>query len=262
MSMPESPASEPLLSVEKGVATLTLNRPAHRNRLEGRDLQALLRHFTRIDADASIRVVTLSANTQGQPKPVFCAGYHLGSFDSGTDDPGLFERVADALANLRPVTVCALNGSVYGGATDLMLACDLCVALAGIEFRMPAAALGLHYYPSGLRRYVARLGLSGAKRAFLTARAISAESLLRMGCLEQLADADEFDDAVARLVEEVAGLAPLAAQSTKRSLNEIALGSAIPEVLREREAAAARSRDFEEGRLAFKERRKPRFLGA
>jgi enoyl-CoA hydratase/carnithine racemase len=45
--------------------------------------------------------------------------------------------------------VCALNGSVYGGATDLMLACDLSVGLPGVEFRMPATALGLHYYPGG-----------------------------------------------------------------------------------------------------------------
>lgn len=170
MASTELPPSEPLLSVQGSVATITLNRPAHRNRLERADLHALLRHFAHIDADPSIRVLKLSANTQGQPRPVFCAGFHIGSFDSDTEDQGLFERVADALAMLRPVTVCALNGSVYGGATDLMLACDLCVALAGIEFRMPAAALGLHYYPSGLQRYVARLGLSGAKRAFLSAR--------------------------------------------------------------------------------------------
>lgn len=99
----------------------------------------------------------------------------------------------------RPVTVCALNGSVYGGATDLMLACDLCVALAGIEFRTPATAPGLHYYPSGLQCYVARLGAWGAKRAFLTARPFTAERLPRMGCLEEVADAPDFNGAVARL---------------------------------------------------------------
>ncbi len=56
--------------------------------------------------------------------------------------------MADALAALRPITVCALNGSVYGGATDLVLACDLGIGLTGIEFRMPATALGLHYSPA------------------------------------------------------------------------------------------------------------------
>jgi len=258
---PTSP-SEPLLTVDGTVATLTINRPAHRNRLESADLRALLHHFARIEGDARIRVLKLTANTQGQPRPVFCAGYHIGSFDSEANDPGLFERVADALAALRPVTVCALNGSVYGGATDLMLACDLCVGLSGIEFRMPATALGLHYYPGGLLRYVARMGVSGAKRAFLSARPFSAEMLLRMGCLEEVVDAPLFDEAVSRLIEEIAGLAPLAVQSTKRSLNEIAAGRADLEALRAREAMTSRSRDFAEGRRAFQEKRKPDFSGS
>jgi enoyl-CoA hydratase/carnithine racemase len=260
-SLESMSSSEPLLSLDGGVATITLNRPAHRNRLEDGDLRALLRHFERIDADMSVRVMKLTANTQGQPRPVFCAGYHIGSFDSEADDPGMFERVADALAALRPVTVCALNGSVYGGATDLMLACDLCVGLSGIEFRMPATALGLHYYPGGLQRYVARLGVAGAKRAFLTARPFTAETLLRMGCLEELVEPPAFDDAVARLIEEITNLAPLAVQSTKRSLNEIAMRREDVELLRAREAMTARSRDFAEGREAFKERRKPKFNG-
>jgi enoyl-CoA hydratase/carnithine racemase len=137
--------STPLMVVDDaGVATISLNRPAHRNRLEDEDLRTLLRHFDRIDAQPQVRVLKLTANTQGQPKPVFCAGYHIGSFSAQDGDPRLFERVADALAALRPITVCALNGSVYGGATDLVLACDLGVGLAGIEFRMPATAIGLH----------------------------------------------------------------------------------------------------------------------
>lgn len=253
--------SAPVLSVEQGVATLTLNRPTHRNRLEAGDLRCLLGQFEQVNADAGIRVVKLTANTQGQPRPVFCAGYHIGNFNEQGNDPQLFERVANALAALRPITVCALNGSVYGGATDLMLACDLIVALAGTEFRMPATALGLHYYPGGLQRYVARLGLTGAKRAFLTARPIGAERLWQMGCLEALVDAEGFDATVRQLVEEIAELAPMAVQATKRSLNEIAGGLVDIEAMRAREVATAASQDFAEGRLSFLEKRKPRFIG-
>ena len=193
---------------------------------------------------------------------MFCAGYHIGSFSAPDNDPQLFERVADALAALRPITVCALNGSVYGGATDLVLACDLCIALTDIEFRMPATALGLHYYPGGLQRYVARLGVSGAKRAFLTARTFSADALLRLGCLEELTAPQDFEAVVSRLTDEVSSLAPLAVQATKQSLNEIALGRVDMEALRAREALTATSRDFAEGRAAFQEKRKPRFTGS
>jgi enoyl-CoA hydratase/carnithine racemase len=260
MSISTSP-STPLFSVTDGVATITLNRPAHRNRLEDADLQALQGLCAQIDADPNIRVVVLTANTSGQPRPVFCAGYHIGSFDGAATDAPAFEVVADALATLRPVTICALNGSVYGGATDLVLACDLRVALDGIEFRMPAAALGLHYYPSGLQRYVARLGVSATKRAFLTARPFTAQMLWNTGCLESLASADDFAATLADLVRDVSALAPLALRLTKQSINEIASGTPDWLAMRQREAITTASADFAEGRRAFSERRKPVFNG-
>lgn len=260
--MPASAPTTPLLAITHGVATLTLNRPAHRNRLEDADLHALLQAFDRIDADPDVRVLVLTANTQGQPRPVFSAGYHIGGFDGAAHDPQLFERIPDALAALRPVTICALNGSVYGGATDLVLACDLRIGLAGTELRMPATALGLHYYPSGLQRFVARLGINGAKRAFLTARPFSAERLLHMDCLEALASSTEdFTQSLAELVDDVVRLAPMAVQTTKQSLDEISTGRASLEALRAREALTAASADFAEGRAAFLEKRTPRFTG-
>ena len=260
--MPDSAPSTPLVAIADGVATVTLNRPAHRNRLEDADLHALLDTLARVDADPAVRVLVLTANTRGQPRPVFSAGYHIGGFDGAAHDPQLFEKIPDALAALRPISICALNGSVYGGATDLVLACDLRVGLAGTELRMPATALGLHYYPSGLQRFVARLGINGAKRAFLTARPFSAERLLHMDCLEELAPNPEaFDQAVARLVHDVARLAPLAVQATKQSLDEISTGRSNLPAMRAREALTAGSADFAEGRAAFLEKRAPRFTG-
>ncbi len=257
------PADEgpPSLTIDGAVATIRLRRPAQRNSLHGVDLHTLLRHFAQLDADPAVRVVVLSAATGGQPKPVFSAGYHVAGFESGEHDPMLFERVAEALARLRPITVCALRGSVYGGATDLVLACDLRVGLAGTEFRMPAAALGLHYYPSGLRRYVSRLGLGLAQRAFLTAQALPIKELAAVGLFQHLAEAEDFDAALAALVESVVHLAPLAAQLTKQSLNELAAGHCDEASLRERELRTTRSADFAEGRAAFAQRRAPRFTG-
>ena len=253
----------PSLTMADGVATIRLNRPAQRNSLRDADLHWLLATFAALDADHSVRVVVLSANTQGQKRPVFCAGYDVGGFDGGQHDPRLFEKIPDALELLRPITVCALEGSVYGGATDLVLACDLRVGLAGTEFRMPAAALGLHYYPSGLRRYVSRLGLNDAKRAFLTAQALPVERLAQLGLFVEIAsNAEAFAAALQALVQQVAALAPLAAQATKRSLGEIAAGGFDEARLRERETLTLRSADFAEGRAAFAAKRAPRFTGS
>ena len=260
--MTETAASTPLVRIDGPIATIVLNRPAQRNALHDADLRALLDACARLDADPSVRVVVLAANTAGQKRPVFCAGYNLGGFDDGSHGPGLFEKVIDTVESLRAITICALKGSVYGGATDLVLACDLRVGLAGTEFRMPAAALGLHYYPNGLRRYVGRLGVDLAKRAFLTAKALPIEALDAVGAFESVApDAAAFDATLDALAATVAGLAPLAAQSTKRSLNEIAEGRFELDALRERERVAHASEDFAEGRAAVAARRAPRFTG-
>lgn len=253
--------SAPVLHVENGVATITLNRPALRNRLENGDLKTLLAHFDAVNHDPQVRVLVLTANTHGQPKPVFCAGYDMGGFDEPGHGATFFEEIPDALAALRPVTIGALNGSVYGGATDLVLACDLRIGLQGLEWRMPATALGLHYYPSGLQRYVSRFGLAGARRAFLTARPFTANQLDAMGVWEALVSADDWAVTVQALVQDILALAPLAVQETKKSLREIESGQFDTARLREREHLTSQSMDFAEGRAAFAERRKPVFVG-
>lgn len=252
----------PSLDVSAAVATIRLRRPAQRNSICDADLHWLLDTFAALDADLAVRVVVLTADTANQKRPVFCSGYDIGGFDSVHHDPRLFEKVPEALEAMRPITLCALNGSVYGGATDIVLACDLRVALASCEFRMPACALGLHYYPSGLRRYVSRLGVNGAKRAFLTGQALPVEELLALGLFGQVVDASAFDAAWRALAQQAASLAPLAAQATKRSINEIAAGQIDNDRLRERETFTLRSADFAEGRSAFAAKRSPRFTGS
>ena len=261
MSPVLTPASVPVLQIESGVATITLNRPAQRNRLENADLTALLAHFDAVNLDPEVRVMVLTANTAGQPRPVFCAGFDIGGFDESGHGAPLFEEIPDALAAMRPVTICGLNGSVYGGATDLVLACDFTMAQRGYTWRMPAAALGLHYYPSGLRRYVSRFGLAATKRAFLTARPFTDRQLDALGLFEALVSADDWAATQQALVRDLLALAPLALQDTKQSIREIEAGLGDVNRMRERAQRASQSADFAEGRAAFAQRRKPVFTG-
>ena len=257
--MTPPPSRPPSLDQSEGIARITLRRPPHRNRLHNEDLVFLVESFQRIERDRSVRVLVLDAEVLPE-RPVFSAGYHAGEFDQGP--PAVeFQDVVEALERLRPVTICMLEGSVYGGATDLVLACDLALGAEGIEMRMPAAALGLHYYPSGLRRYVSRLGVSAAKRAFLTAEPLDAQTLLRMGYLQELLPRDALRARVDTLAAHIAGLAPLALETLKQSLDELARGEWDPARLRERMDRTMASEDFAEGRLAFQEKRKPQWKG-
>jgi enoyl-CoA hydratase/carnithine racemase len=255
------PAGPPLLALDGGGrATITLHRPRHLNRLHREDLLALQGHFNRITADPGVRVLVLTGSGRA-----FCAGFHLGELDesdaSASDDPRLFEHTVDALEALPLPTIARLNGSVFGGATDLALACDFRIGVHALELRMPAARLGLHYYASGLQRYVSRLGLAAAKRLFLLAETVAADELLRIGYLNALVTAERLDAEVDAIAAALAANAPLAVRGMKQSLNEIARGEVDLPRLREREALCAASADLREGLAAFSARRDPVFSG-
>ncbi len=260
MTAAPADAGPPLLTREApGRATITLNRPQHLNRLHREDLLALQAHIATLAADPTLRVVVLTGHGR-----VFCAGFNLQELEeqgAGGSDPQLFERTVDALEALPVPTVCRLNGSVYGGATDLALACDFRIGVQGMELRMPAARLGLHYYPSGLQRYVSRLGLQAAKRLFLLAEAVSADELLRIGYLDTLAAPEALDDAVERSAQALLQGAPLALHGMKLSLNDVGRGATDAATLQQRVQRCADSADLQEGLAAFAARRPPRFLG-
>jgi enoyl-CoA hydratase len=255
-----APASPPQLVVDGARATIRLNRPKHLNRLQAEDLDTLLKLFDRIEADPAIRVMVLTGTGRA-----FSAGYDLGSIAERASSNqeqtagSAFEVVVDRLEDLGVPTICGLNGGVYGGATDLALACDFRVGVDSAEMFMPAARLGLHYYASGIRRYVSRLGVDNAKKLFLTAEKIDAAEMLRIGYLTSMVPAATLDAEVGRLARTLAANAPMAVRGMKRSINEIARGQSEVAAADRRHRESMRGTEIAEGIRAFAEKRPPRF---
>jgi enoyl-CoA hydratase len=245
----------PSLLVEGNIATITLNRPDVANRLIPEDLDELRAH---IDSVNQSEVLVLRIRGNGK---YFCSGFDIGQIDPSRKGGSGFEETVDALEDCRPVTIAAINGGVYGGATDLALACDFRVGIHGAEMFMPAARLGLHFYRRGLERFHSRLGLDMAKRLFLTAQTLGAEEMLRCGFLTDLSSPEDFEALVQKLSSTVASMAPLAVTGMKRHLNRMSRGALVADELQADIVKAALSSDLKEGGLAWKEKRKPVFTG-
>src|ERR1700743_1111122 len=222
---PMEAASPPVFTVDGARATIRLNRPRHVNRIQAEDLTALLALFDRVESDPAIRVLIITGTGRA-----FSAGYDLNSVAeraSATGGPtagSAFGVMVARLEDLSVPTICRLNGGVYGGSTDLALACDFRIGVDTAEMFMPAARLGLHYYKSGIRRYVSRLGTDNAKKLFLTAQKIDAAEMLRIGYLTAMVPMAALDQEVDRLATTLAGNAPVAMRGMKRTVNEIARG--------------------------------------
>lgn len=253
-------ASTPVLTADGPRATIRLNRPRHRNRLQPEDLDALLRLFDRIEADPAIRVLVLTGTGRA-----FSSGYDLGSIAERAANAreqtagSAFEVVVDRLEDLGIPTICRLNGGVYGGSTDLALACDFRIGVDSAEMFMPAARLGLHYYKSGIRRYVSRLGTDNAKRLFLTAERIDAAEMLRIGYLTAMVPMASLDEAVDRLARTLSANAPVAMRGMKHTINEIARGQLDEAAAVRRHRDSMQSAEIKEGMTAFAEKRPPKF---
>ena len=254
-------ASAPIIEISGARATIRLNRPKHLNRLQSEDLGDVIKLFDRIEADPTIRVLVLTGTGRA-----FSAGYDLNSVAeravSASEQQSAgsaFEVVVNRLEDLGVPTICRLNGGVYGGSTDLALACDFRIGVDTAEMFMPAARLGLHYYTSGIKRYVSRLGADNAKKLFLTAQKIDAPEMLRIGYLTAVAPLEALDEEVDRLAAILAGNAPLAMRGMKRAINEFARGKLDEEAADLRHRESMRGDEIKEGIKAFAEKRAPKF---
>jgi enoyl-CoA hydratase/carnithine racemase len=251
----------PSLSIEGSRATLRLNRPEVMNRVQPEDIEEILRILERVEADPALRVLVIASEGRA-----FSAGAHLGAMAEqaeghGGDQAQGFERLVDRVEMLRIPTIARLHAGVYGGSTDLALACDFRIGTPAVRMFMPAARIGLHYYESGLRRYVSRLGVNNAKRLFMLAEDQGAEELLRIGYLTYLVAPEELDGRIDAVAARLGELAPLAVQGVKRSINEIGHQALDVAALEARMAKAKASEDLREGLRAFQEKRKPVFQG-
>jgi enoyl-CoA hydratase/carnithine racemase len=214
MTMSQSPS----LQIEGPVATITLRRPREHNRIDPDDPAVITGHLDEISQrrDVSVLVIT------GTQHKTFCSGYTLGQIKSRLD--ASFESMLDRVERVPIPTICAMNGSAYGGGTDLAMCCDFRIGVQGSRLFMPAAKFGLHYYPGGLRRFVMRIGPVATKKIFLTAQSLDAEELLRIGYLNELVAPDALQAKVDDYVRSMLDCDGPAMRSMKAHIDQIAAG--------------------------------------
>jgi enoyl-CoA hydratase/carnithine racemase len=247
----------PTLEIDGHVASLTLRRPAAANKLTPADLPEIRRHIRTVNESPEVVVLVLRSTGRH-----FCSGFDISAVASESQNEGSsFGEMVDDVEHCRAVTIAAVQGGVYGGATDMVLACDFRIGSEATQMFMPAARLGLHYYQSGMERYVSRLGVDTAKRLFLTAETFDAPAMRACGFLTHLVESTAFEQEVQRLATTLGNMAPIAVLGMKKHLNRIARGTQDAAEIRADVERSLASEDLAEGGRAWQEKRPPVFKG-
>ncbi|PLC49222.1 3-hydroxybutyryl-CoA dehydratase [Pollutimonas subterranea] len=250
-------AAKPELTIYGSIATIRFRKPEYANRLSPDDLLTLREYIATVNRTKEVLVLRFVGDGK-----YFCSGYDISSLAAENAPSSLFfGETIDLIESARPVTIAAINGGAYGGGTDLCLACDFRIGVPAANMFMPAAKLGLHFYPGGMARYISRLGLNQAKRLFLTAEKIDAEEMLRIGFLTEIVQGDQLAARLDELSQLLAGMAPIALLGIKKHLNLIARAQVESQDIEEGVRCSESSSDISEGALAWKEKRLPQFNG-
>src|SRR5215208_6369772 len=193
-----------------GVATITLDQPETRNALSDELLDDLIGAFEAARDDETARCVVLTSSHE----KVFSSGGDLAGFAAEVPLAHKhaaierFPRLFRLIGELGKPTLCAANGHVLAGALGLALACDLIVAREGAHFGTPEINVGV--FPFMIMALIYRnLGRKKTNELLLLGEQISAEEAERIGLVNRVVPADEFDAAVADWAARLAAKSPV-----------------------------------------------------
>ena len=251
-------------AAESGVATITLDQPDTRNALSDELLGELIDALTAARDDEAVRCVVLTSSHDR----VFSSGANLGGFAAevplvhkhfGTEK---FPRLFRLIGELGKPTICAANGHVLAGALGIALACDLIVAREGAEFGTPEINVGA--FPFMIMALIYRnVPRKKTNELLLLGERISAEEAERIGIVNRVVGAAEFDAAVAEWAEKLAGKSPVIMRLGKDAMfrqQDMAFLDAL-DFLRASLSLALSTEDIVEGVQAFFEKREPQWSG-
>ncbi len=216
-----SDPGEVRLSVESGVAALTLARPRYRNAMTWMMYEQLAAYLEVLEGDPQVRVVLL----RGEGSKALASGTDIHQFvdfdgERGVEYEHQIDEIVTRLATLSKPTVVAIEGYAVGGGMALAAACDLRYANASARIGIPVAkSLGNCLAFSTYRRLADIVGVTKVKELMYTGRLMTAEESLHCGFLTDMYDDSLFAQKVVGVVSGIASHAPLTLWATKMAFS-------------------------------------------
>jgi len=261
-------------SSDGGIHHIILNRDEGKNSLSTPMLAEFNEAVANVSSNKDARVVIISSSV---PK-VFCAGADLKERAKMSEDQipefvaklrGSFQLVAEI-----PVPViAAIDGAALGGGLELALACDLRIASKRSIIGLPETALAIIPGAGGTQRLPRTVGISKAKELIFLAKRLNGQEAFDIGLVTECVDTDTDTDGTANtvlekaieLAKKITSHGPVGIRMAKKALDDGMSCSDMKSALNVEKTCYGQTvptKDRVEGLLAFKEKRKPIYIGA
>jgi len=259
--------NEKMIGRKEGhVGYMIFNNPERHNAVSLEMWAAATEIIKKFSADDDVRVLVIT----GTGDKAFISGADISKFgEERASEEGVakynatVEQANHAIENFSKPSIAMIRGFCLGGGLGVALGCDIRICSDNSRFALPAAKLGLGYGFPGIRRFVDTVGPSFTKEIFFTARQFDAAEALAMGLVNRVLPVDQVEKYVKNYAETIASNAPLTINATKFIVGETLKDPSDRNLKRCAELVEKcfKSADYQEGRKAFMEKRKPAFTG-
>ena len=245
------------------IATIGFDHDAKRNALGAGLIAETLAALDHFRAERA-RVLVLRSLHNGK---VWSAGHDIGELPQAGIDPLPYgdplEQLLRGVKSFPAPVIAMVHGSVWGGACDLIMACDLVIADESCSFVVTPAKLGVPYNVAGLLNFMSRLPLNVVKEMFFTAEPIAAERAERTGIVNVIVPETDLEARTYAMAATIASRSPASIAASKEAIRVLSEAAAISpstyEYIHSLRRDVYRGPDYKEGISAFQEKRPAKF---
>ena len=254
-----------IAKVDGGIGWMIINNPERRNAISLEMRDAMTSVFEEFSKDSNVRVLVI----RGNGGKAFISGADISEFNKSRSNfeaekvySKASERMSKAMNGFEKPIIAMIEGFCVGGGVATAIAADIRIAAKSSNYSIPAAKLGLSYGFDYLRQLVDLVGPANAKWILFTSDMLDANKAYDMGLINKITDDNDLESVVIDIANKIVNNAPLTILSAKTTIKHIIR----PEIrdlktLDDMAKICFDSEDYKEGREAFMEKRKPKFIG-